>query len=108
MPRKRVEMSFKLPLKIVQKDKLYIASCPVLDVATQGKSKREAKKNLSEALLLFLETCIQHGTLNAVLEECGFRTYKQRPAKAAASKEEYINIPVPLHVQHACLNGCPA
>jgi predicted RNase H-like HicB family nuclease len=34
----------------------YVALCPELDVASQGKSIEDARKNLQEAVELFLET----------------------------------------------------
>jgi len=34
----------------------YVSLCPELDVASQGKSIKEARDNLQEALELFLET----------------------------------------------------
>ena len=41
---------------IVEKDgDMYVALCPELDVASQGKSIDEAKDNLKEAVELFLE-----------------------------------------------------
>ncbi|MFH0920144.1 MAG: type II toxin-antitoxin system HicB family antitoxin [Fibrobacterota bacterium] len=41
---------------IEQEDKMYVALCPELDIASQGKSIEDAKRNLSEAIELFLET----------------------------------------------------
>jgi len=32
----------------------------------------EAKKNLVDALLLFVTTCFEMGTLDAVMKECGY------------------------------------
>jgi predicted RNase H-like HicB family nuclease len=34
----------------------YVALCPELDVASQGKTVEEARQNLSEAVELFFET----------------------------------------------------
>lgn len=34
----------------------YVALCPEVDVASQGDSVAEARKNLAEALALFFET----------------------------------------------------
>lgn len=33
----------------------YIATCPVLDIATQGKTSEEAVKNIREAIELYFE-----------------------------------------------------
>ena len=34
----------------------YVASCPEVDVASQGETVAEARENLAEALTLFFET----------------------------------------------------
>ena len=41
---------------IEREDDMYVALCPELDIASQGYSVREARDNLKEALVLFLET----------------------------------------------------
>jgi len=39
---------------IIEKDgQWYVAHCPELDIASQGKSVKEARKNLKEAVALF-------------------------------------------------------
>ena len=38
-----------------REDAVYVALCPELDVASQGKSVEEALRNLKEALELYLE-----------------------------------------------------
>lgn len=40
---------------IQQEDKSFVALCPELDVASQGKTVEDARANLSEAVTLFLE-----------------------------------------------------
>jgi len=41
---------------IEREDDAYVALCPELDVASQGATVEDARKNLVEALELFLET----------------------------------------------------
>ncbi len=41
---------------IEREDDTYVATCPELDVASQGNSVAEARANLREAIELFLET----------------------------------------------------
>jgi predicted RNase H-like HicB family nuclease len=41
---------------IQQEDKWFVALCPELDVASQGKTVEEARANLAEAVQLVLET----------------------------------------------------
>jgi predicted RNase H-like HicB family nuclease len=40
---------------IEREDDLFVALCPELDIASQGKSVDEAERNLAEALELFFE-----------------------------------------------------
>ena len=39
-----------------REDDGYVALCPELDIASQGKTVEEARENLREAVELFLET----------------------------------------------------
>ena len=41
---------------IEREDDSYVALCPELDIASQGCSVEEARKNLKEAIELFFET----------------------------------------------------
>ena len=93
-----VIFTMRLPMKIVKKGKYYVSSCPVLDVHSQGLSQRQAEKNLKEAISLFLLSCLERGTLDAVLKECGFVAVPEaamQPLKKQP-REGYINVPIPL------------
>jgi len=53
---------------VITKDgKWYVALCPELDIASQGKSIEEALKNLKEAVELYLED------EDAKIPEAGYR-----------------------------------
>lgn len=105
----KVEMKMKLPVKFVKKEEWYVASCPVLDVFSQGRTQKKAKDNLHEAISLFLITCLEHGTLDDVLKNCGFRLAKRaRPRKALAQNEKYLNIPIPFLVESGGQKHCHA
>ncbi|MBI4744487.1 MAG: type II toxin-antitoxin system HicB family antitoxin [Actinobacteria bacterium] len=41
---------------IEREDNMYIALCPELDIASQGKTVEDARNNLKEAIELFFET----------------------------------------------------
>ena len=41
---------------IEREESLYVALCPELDIASQGKTVEQARTNLIEALELFFET----------------------------------------------------
>ena len=68
----QVEFKAKLPVKITRKRKYVVASCPILDVVSQGETEAAAKRNLREALSLFFLSCFERGTLDAVLKHHGF------------------------------------
>ncbi len=51
-----MKKTHQLTAIIEREDDMYVASCPELDVVSQGSSVEEAKNNLKEALELFLES----------------------------------------------------
>lgn len=58
----------KTPIKLTRKKKWIVASCPVLDVHSQGRTEGEAKDNLEEAIDLFFAFYnggCKHGYTNA-------------------------------------------
>lgn len=55
-----------------KENKGYSAFCPEFEVASCGDTIEEAKKNLVEAVELYLESAKELGTLNEILEEAGF------------------------------------
>jgi predicted RNase H-like HicB family nuclease len=64
----------------------WIAVCPKIDVATQGTSMDDAKRCLDEAVELWFEDCIERGTLQEALRECGFRIATREDADPAADR----------------------
>ena len=90
-----IQIQFKLPYRLKRAGKWVVASCPPLDVYAQGKTATHAKKNLIETLGLFLESCHERGTLDAVLKECGFEKIAFS-VKATKSKAKYVDVPLQL------------
>ena len=90
-----VEFQFRLPVQIWQEHGHFVAFCPVLQVTSYGDSKRDAQRNVKEAVELFFEVCVEDGTLNEVLRECGMkrRVYE---APAAIRQESLIQGSVPI------------
>jgi predicted RNase H-like HicB family nuclease len=43
-----------LPIMIAREGKWFIASCPILDLATQGRTEKEVKENMSELIKEYL------------------------------------------------------
>ena len=77
-----IQFNAKLPIKITERKKWFVASCPILDVHSQGETETKAKKALREALSLFFLSCFERGTLDAVLKQCGFKAMLN-PSKAS-------------------------
>ena len=71
---------FDLRTKVYkEKEGMYTGECPALEVASQGDDEREARKNIQEAVTLFLEDCAEVGTLERVLLKRRFKEmHKQR------------------------------
>src|SRR3954469_17355256 len=63
-PRHRGFMDFQTRAIIEREGDGYVSLCPELDIASQGDSVEEARRNLQEAVELFFETAspeeIQH------------------------------------------------
>ncbi|MGO9017299.1 MAG: type II toxin-antitoxin system HicB family antitoxin [Syntrophobacteraceae bacterium] len=96
----QITFTAKLPIQIKKKAKWFVASCPVLDVSSQGETEEVAKKNIVEALYMFLRSCLERGTLDAVLKQCGFKSMVVQdedigPAESPAG-QEYVDIPLHL------------
>ena len=112
MPRaKRVSLTVNLPVKITKKKKWFLASCPILDVHSQGETQDQAKHNLIEALSLFFVSCLERNTLDAVLKDCGLavarppKTYRVKPV---APQEDYVDVPIPFLARPTQHHTCHA
>jgi predicted RNase H-like HicB family nuclease len=57
---------------VLKEDGMYVSYCPELDVSSCGHQVEEAKKNLLEAVRLFLEETEKMGTFEEILKESGF------------------------------------
>ena len=44
-----------LPIIIAREDKWFVASCPLLDIATQGKTEKEVKENMADLISDYLK-----------------------------------------------------
>ena len=48
-------ITIPLPIVLFREGKWIVAHCPIIDVASQGKTSEEAKKNIEEAIDLYME-----------------------------------------------------
>ncbi len=75
-----VQVQFNLQCRVRQDtDSRWVSWCPLLDIASQGATKDEAKRCLEEAVELWVESCLERATLDAALRELGFE--KVHPAE---------------------------
>jgi len=88
-----------------EKPGMYVSYCAALDLYSMGATAKEAEKNIIEATEAFIEYCVEHDTLNAVLKECGFRSVDakpprkkvaRKPANSAIVNKRQIHIPAEL------------
>lgn len=94
------EIKFRLPFVTELEGALYVATCHLLDVASQGSSVDEARDNLVEALHLFLESCHDMGTLDAVLKDSGF-TSVACDSDMDDDGADYLEVPLSLLARDA-------
>ena len=50
-------MSERIPFPVIitKENKWWVAACPLLDLATQGKSEKEVRENISDLISLYLK-----------------------------------------------------
>ena len=90
-----MEFQFRLPVQIWQEHGHFVAFCPVLQVTSYGCNKKDAQRNVKEAVELFLEVCIEDGTLSKVLHGCGMGR-RTSETSAKVQQESLIQGSVPL------------
>ena len=97
----QVVMELLLPALVRKRGKWHVASCPLLDVHSQGTTEREAQRNLIEALVEFLLSCFERGTLNQVLQDAGFVPIGEAVAQPGPKSRQarQVRVPLPFMIQ---------
>jgi predicted RNase H-like HicB family nuclease len=65
-------MTIETTTRIWREGKHFIAHAMPLDVSSAGDTADDAKRAIQEAVELFITTAKAHGTLEELLEECGY------------------------------------
>lgn len=100
-----VKFSVQVSVNVRRDGRRYVASCPPLDVVSQGDSEHKALENLTEAIQLFITTCFEIGTLHTVLTQSGFIRV-DKPRASRTEQERTLDVPLPLLVaQHLKQHG---
>jgi predicted RNase H-like HicB family nuclease len=81
-----------LPALFEHEGESVVARFPDIDVASQGRTKEEAVRNLIEAAQLFIESCYERNVLDEMLKSCGFVPgHADQPLG-----RDYLSVPVEL------------
>lgn len=72
-------IQFPFPVFIAKENKWFVSECPILNIATQGKTENEVKKNIED----LIKDCLQDPDTQKINLE---PTY---------SSLNYISVPVP-------------
>jgi len=99
MGERSIQFSVQVSIQVKREGMWFIASCPALDLHSQGRSEKEALDNVGEAIQLFVESCYERGTLEQVLKESGFQ-----PGKGSVEvrdENHVINVPLSLVARNA-------
>ena len=83
-------------VNIWKEGNLYVARALPLNVMSCGSSPKEARRNLDEAITLFLRTAADQGNLEEVLKEVGYRRTGDvwQPPEVVASEHAELAVPV--------------
>jgi predicted RNase H-like HicB family nuclease len=86
-------MNLEYTAQIWKEGDQFIAHAMPLDVMSSGPTVEAAREALDEAVDLFLETAAEVGTLEEVLQECGFNLQEGRwvsPSWIAVEKHSAV------------------
>jgi len=67
-------MNIEFTVQIWKEGNQYIAHATPLDVLSSGATPENARNALKEAVHLFLDTAMEMGTLEEILNECGYES----------------------------------
>jgi predicted RNase H-like HicB family nuclease len=97
MKRRRItDIQTTLPVTFLREGRMIVAYTPALDISTCGRTYEEAKHNFEELLDIFFDECLSMGTLERVLESCGWRKQDKKWQPPVFIAEE--NMPIPQAV----------
>ncbi len=101
-----VEISVRLRCFVRPEGDFWVSGCPSLDVFSQADTADEAKSALREAVELWVESCLERGTLEQALREVGWHLSSGFPvppqgedtATGLQPADEVLGEPFPLEV----------
>ncbi len=89
-------MKMRLTEEIWKEGNMYVSYCPELDIASCGEDVQQAKKNLTEAILINIEETKNLGTFQRFIEDCGLEEIN---ADVLSARKELVGFtPIELPV----------
>lgn len=89
-------MEIQFTSQIFKEGRAYVAYAPELDISSCGGTREKARKNLLEAVRLFLDEAEKRGTLEQILEEAGYMKRKQKLEGPKLISIQRVSLPLPL------------
>jgi predicted RNase H-like HicB family nuclease len=89
-------MEIAFTTQVFKEGKTYVAYTPELDVSSCGRTEEKARRNLIEAVRLFLEEAGNMGTLDQILEEAGYVKRRRSIEAPKLISVERATIALPL------------
>ncbi len=101
-----VEITVRLRCFVRSEGESWVSGCPSLGVFSQASTADEAKSALREAVELWVESCLERGTLEHALREVGWHLSSGFPvppegedaATGLQPADEVLGEPFPLEV----------
>lgn len=99
-----LEFNVRVRVRVEREGSWHVLTALGLDISSQGKSLKQARANLADAVRLFLLSCFERGVLESTLKECGF--YPDATSLQQDDREaDMLDVPLPLlvakHVEQA-------
>jgi len=91
------DIEAKIPVLFFEEGNKVIAYSPAFDLSSCGDTEEKARSRFAEAVTIFLGEITKMGTLNEVLEECGWRKVPKKHGwypPVYKATEEAISIPI--------------
>lgn len=76
------EIEFPFPIFVTKEGKWFVAACPVLGIATQGRTEKEVKENMRDLIKEYLR---DPDTPKPRLKELSFSSLSYIPVKISKS-----------------------
>ena len=94
--RKKVIIEGELPALLIKEGDVFVSYAPDLDLSSCGDSQEEAKNNLREAIVIFVEECLEDGTLDEVLTSLGWHRERKPSGRWIPPHFEFAQIPIAI------------